>query len=236
MSLEINIGKPTPSPFSIECRSLLRDIYPVRESRKGKPRFIVLYLLAYTVIYMPLVGTLLFYLADQRLDPYALISITMMLIGLVFLVAAISYEYKLFSQNHIDKIVSCIQPLLEKEERFLSMSIGLATSFNTPKWIIKEISEFCYFIFTSDRLLVFTFNDSINNINQLNKQIELGNLENIINESYTCSLENEQSIKIGGLIRQPFLMLTHTKVTITPVHESDDYTWILANKHSNNVY
>lgn len=193
-----------------------------------------LYLLAFIFIYVPLVGYITYVLANNNIDPYAIIPIFLNLLGMFAVICIISYELKLYAQNNITQIVNSISSLLEKEEKFLTLFIGRAASFNLPPWITSDISTYCYFIFTTDRLLIITLSPKIVGIDQLDHYHISNTFDEVINSTYSCSLEDSSKVRLGGPILQPVFTFTHTKATIIPIGESEPYTWAIANKHTRN--
>ncbi|OUR88877.1 hypothetical protein A9Q81_22885 [Gammaproteobacteria bacterium 42_54_T18] len=156
------------------------------------------------------------------------------LLSLFSLLIASSYEYKLFAQNHIVLLKKSLEPLFNDQEKFLTMVVGKASSFDIPHWLSPEASPYCYLVFTTDRLIITTFNDKIAGTDQLNQHLLNGTIESVIDTIYSSPLIGEGRVKIGGLITQPLFHLTHTKIAASPQGESISYAWTMANKHTKN--
>ncbi len=234
MNKKIEDYQLATSPTALDCRNLLENLSPVQESRQGKQKFAALYLLSFIFIYMPFVAYIMIYLSRNRFDHITPIIIPLMLSGLIVSMWFIAREYKLYAQNSINLIIKSMSPLFEDNEEFLTAFIGKAMGINTPSWINDSISTYCYFVFTTDRMIIITLSPKIAGIDQLAKHHTNNTFESVIDNIYTCSLMEEGKVMFGGIISQPMFNLSHTKLITIPENESEPYTWIIANKHTKN--
>ena len=231
MSIKINEYSLPNTPSSVECNALLKGLNPILESRKGYPYRIFFYFILFAASIFLFVITS----GEMRVNKNQLMPLLVIpLLSLFSLLIASSYEYKLFAQNHIALLITSLKPLFNDQEKFLTMVVGKTSSFNIPHWLSPEASPYCYLVFTTDRLIITTFNNRISGIDQLNQHLLNGTIESVIDAIYTSPLIGEGRVKIGGLITQPLFHLTHTKIAASPQGESISYTWTMANKHTKN--
>lgn len=233
MNKQIKDYQLATSSTALNCRRLLEDLPPAQENRQGKQVFVFLYILGFILIYAPISTYITFSLFDKRTDPYAIMTISVFFIGMFATMYLIALEYKLYAQNNSEKLKNSITPLLEDGEKILTFFIGKPIS-TLPPWINTNISAFCYFIFTTDRMLIITLTPNVSGINQLDRHHINNSFHDVIDSIYSCSLEDPLQVKFGGLINLPIFNLTHSKLIATPIGESIPCTWMVASKQTNN--
>jgi len=214
------------APNALLSRELLKGLLPVKERRKGR----AIYLLIYIV----------FGLGLMALTPFglALLGLPMIicLLGLAWLpitIFMIGYEQVLLLQNHQKTFIDYTSDFLNEDEQFLTILNGRALKFHTSSWLPDDFFIGSYFVFTSDRILIITFQAS---------KIKSGgilyasktDLHGLVSGIYSCDYIENGSCVFGGFINQLLLNIASTKIKVRAVGESDTYPWALENKGTRN--
>ncbi len=222
---------------ALNVRKLLGDLTPVSERKKGGYGRSVLYGLSVGILAMCLLFFILMLMVDANVDKnIALIFITIGVFTCLYLMLFITArEQSIASQNEVEELRKMLTPHLNEGEKFLLLQLGCKNSTHIPTWSSKEgMCSFSHFIFTTDRLLVVTFQRHVHGAYLINNYLETGQYDSNANGLYSVDLLDPKAFEIGGFITPPFMNIGYTKCTVCPIGESESYTWNLTSGFTQN--
>jgi len=214
------------APNALLSRELLEGLSPIKERWKGR----VVYAILYTIFGMGLASITPLVVAELGLP------IIICLLGSVWILVTIfmvSHEQVLLLQNHQKTFIGYISDYLNEGEQFLTILRGRALKLHTPNWLPDDFFIGSYFVFTSDRILLITFQASKIKNGDILYYID-GGLNEIVSGIYSCDYIEDESCVFGGFINNLLLNIAYTKIKVRTVGESDSYSWALENKGSRN--
>jgi len=222
------------SPSAQQCRKLLGDLKLVKEGRKGR----ILYVYIYALVIMPTAFFVLMFSFGSRTMSILIgdtasftLAFGSTLTSVVFILWLAIREFKLYGQNFSTPIIDQITPLLMPNEKPLTLLSAQIADINVPQWMTAENPVGC-FIFTTDRLLILTWNTLLMRPSKLHHHIRNGTLERVIDNIYTVDLLNKESVQIGGFIKPMITFnISFTQIKTIPIGETAPLTWVLADKH-----
>ncbi len=229
------------SPLNaLNARKVLGDLCPVSERRKGGYGRAVLYGLFALLSSLGLFFYFLLTIADANLGdivvvPYIIIGGLLCLCIGIFITVR---EQNIAAQNEIEELKKILTPNLNEGEKFLLLQLGHAYGMRIPSWFPEQrISDYSHFIFTTDRLLIVTFERFVIGANLINNYLETGqydSYDSYVNGLYSIDLLDPKAFKIGGYIKAPLFNIGYTKCTVSPMGENETYTWLLGSGFTQN--
>lgn len=229
MSVSHFTGELKPSPTAKRCQELLGDLNPVFEKRMGYVYIGALYFCLFAVLTIPIIY---FGIFENPLIPRNFKPLVAPLVGAILLIFSLlggSHEQRLYSRNEVNGILGFLHPLFNKDEKHLTICVGRKLDSHEPNWL-SGTGPYCFFVFTSQRLIIITFNSSLIGINLINKCIQKNQLDTAIQGIYTCSLIDKDSFSLTDTIYSNATHLFYTMAKVQPINCDHAYTWLLDDK------
>ena len=210
------------APNALLSRALLSDLFSVRETRKGRPVFVLII----AILGMSMMGVSMLILMELKAP---LLVVSLSLLWFPITIFMIGYEQTLIVQNHRSLFLKYIAQYFNKDEKFLVLLGGRSLKLNIPDWLPDDLFHRSYFIFTSDRILIMTLKASMVGSGSIFNSLN-DDADSLVSNVYCCDYFDQPSPIFGGFINHILANITHTKIQVCATGEDRLYPWALENK------
>ena len=217
-----------PSSLNAEaCRKRLEGLSPIAEKREGRLRNV------YLIFFGGLIG-MSFTIMAVVVAQWSVYLAVLPLIWVPLMAYFMSYEQALIVQNDAKHFFKFVEPALKPKEKVLLVLNGRAASLSLPEWLESDFYDYCYFVFTTDRLMVITLSKSKVGFHKISDFWRNNTFSNVVNKVFVCDYVEPENCQFGGLSLNLMSNLTHTKIKLRPLGEGDFYEWSMPNKGTKN--